>query len=168
MTPEKQRGIELALSDRNNELARQLKDAEAMLEQQGERLFELQTTIEVQAEALGKTDAQLMEFVGKLNGIMGGEVANEEGAIARMTFLRREAARMEAIREILDDTFEADGQMLMDLGAALRMPQEYPTTAEVLTRASALADVENKNAELYRLNIEAERKLAKLAEDAAE
>ena len=143
----------------------QLRAANDMLEQQSERLFELQTTIEVQAEALGKTDEQLMAFVAKLNGIMGGEVANEEGAIARLTWLRAEAVKMEAVRDIVNDCYDADGQLLMSLGAALRMKGEYQNSAAVLKRAEQLADVETKNAELYRLNIEAERKLAVMAEN---
>jgi len=168
VTPEKQRGFEAALADRNNDLERELKAEREMNEQLGERLHEMQTTVEVQAEALGRNDQQLMDFIGKLNGIMGGEVANEEGAIARMTFLRRESARLYAIRAIVNNNYDADTELLAQLAASLRMKVEHPGSDDVLARCEQLADVETKNAELYRLNIEAERELCKMREREAE
>ena len=133
----------------------QLKEANELLEQQSERLFEMQTTIEVQAEALEKSDRQLMDFVGKLGEIMGGEVANEEGAIARLEQLRRKADRLDAVAKVLDGNYSPDEAFRRDLACALR--RKDADYAGLLLRAAELADVEQKNAELFRQLVEAKR-----------
>ena len=133
----------------------QLKEANELLEQQSERLFEMQTTIEVQAEALEKSDRQLMDFVGKLGEIMGGEVANEEGAIARLEQLRRKADRLDAVAKVLDGNYSPDEAFRRDLACALR--RKDADHAGLLLRAAELADVEQKNAELFRQLVEAKR-----------
>lgn len=133
----------------------QLKEANELLEQQSERLFEMQTTIEVQAEALEKSDRQLMDFVGKLGEIMGGEVANEEGAIARLEQLRRKADRLDAVAKVLDGNYSPDEAFRLDLACALR--RKDADEIGLLLRAAELADVEAKNAELFRQLVEAKQ-----------
>ena len=141
--------------DALNKAINDRQDAEELLGQMSERLHEMQTTVEVQAEALEKSDRQLMDFIGKLNQIIGGEVANEEGAIARMEQLRRKADRLDAVAKVLDGNYSPDEAFRRDLACALR--RKDADHAGLLLRAAELADVEQKNAELFRQLVEAKQ-----------
>jgi hypothetical protein len=109
------------------------------------RLYEMQTTVEVQSDALNQKDVALMEFVHKLHETMGGEkkLTCEEDALARLRVLRDQSDRYLAIRSVIRGDYDAEEALLKRLACSLGCSQF--DVENVIKRAGVLAGVLSEN-----------------------
>lgn len=101
-------------------LIQRLHDAETENDRLSDRLHEMQTTVEVQAQAMQRDAAELEQHIGRLRDAVGDPKAETEAEVLASIRANRELAeRVRLFNDVVQGRFDADVQLRRRLACAL-------------------------------------------------